>query len=180
VARRLPPEPSRRLTFMSAIQFSKPDYVDVRPGTMSQVHKALHSGRMVAVDHGPHDVATRLREISDELHLHYDPYEAVWIVMQARHMPDGSVKEHLVTTALECDGRLVERVRQITDSSYNLADELDAAEAKADRAHEQRQSEAFGDASEKLAFALQQDLGRHEIGRTAKSRAYVPRAFKPR
>jgi hypothetical protein len=165
---------------MRGIQIAQPDYIDIRPGTISQVQRALHSGQMIAVDHGPHDVATRLQEIDDELHLHYDPYEDVWIVMQARHMPDGSIKEHLVTTARECDGRLVERVRQITDSSYNVADELDRVEAQADREHDARQAEAFGDASEKLAFALQQDLGRHEIDRTAKSRAFIPRAFKPR
>lgn len=165
---------------MRGIQIAQPQYVEITPGTISQVQRALHSGKMVAVDHGPHDVATRLQEINDELHLHYDPYEDLWIVMQARHMADGSVKEHLVTTARECDGRLVQRVRQITDSSYNVADELDRLEAQADRAHHNRQAEAFGDASEKLAFALQQDLGRHEIGKTAKSRAFVPRAFKPR
>lgn len=162
------------------VEFSQPDYIEITPGTIGQVHRALHSGRMVAVDHGPHDVAARLREISDELVLHFDPYENLWVVSQRQAQGDGSVKETLVTTATECDARLVARVEQIASPGYRLADELDAVEAAADREAEQRRRETLGDGAERLAFALGRDLGRHEIGRTAKSRAFVPRAFRPR
>jgi hypothetical protein len=36
----------------------------------------------------------------------------------------------------------------------------------------------MGDASQRLHHALRTDLGRHEIGQTLKSRAFIPRAYR--
>lgn len=165
-----------------SIKLAKLDYIDIRPGTMRQVHRALASGRLVEVTHGPNEVGAKLREIDESLHLHYDPYELIWVVMQERSLPDGSTKEELVTTAQEedCDDRLVARVRQIASSSYDYVAEIERVEAEADKEHAARQSERFGDASERLAFAVSRDLGRHETSHTPKSRAFIPRAFNPR
>lgn len=150
-------------------------FIDIEPGGVRQVQRALASGRMVVVTDGPHDVARKLREISDVLRLHYDPYEAVWVVMELQALPDGSTRESLVTTALECDDRLVERVRQIAQPGYDYAGELERVEREADRAHDERRREQVGDVAERLRFALSKDLGRHETVRTLKSRAFVPR-----
>jgi hypothetical protein len=179
MARRLLPPPGRVGSAMT-IRFAKTDFVDIQPGTVQQVHRALASGKMIAVDRGPHDVATKLREISDELSLHFDPYQDLWVVVQRRHKPDGSVEEGLVTSATVCDERLVARVREVASPGYDLAAEIERSERDAEKAHEDQRREVLGDASEKLAFALSRDLGRHEIGRTAKSRAFIPKAFRPR
>jgi hypothetical protein len=153
--------------------FAKPQHIDIKPGDVQQVHRALASGRMVAVDRGPHDVATKLHAISDELRLHYDPHGDLWVVTQHRSNPDGSVSEHLVTTARVCDDRLVARVAQVASPGYDLAAELERSERQADAAHQARQGERIGDASERLAHALRKDFG-------VQRRAFIPRAFKPR
>ena len=139
---------------------------------------ATAKGHKVLVADDVQGVANALQEVSDELHLFYDTEQALWIVEQHTPMPDGSVKESLVTTALDLDHRLVHRIREVCAPGYDLAAEIERAEKSARDAHEHARREQLGDIAERLAFAFQKDLGRHEIPKTLKSRAYLP-AFKP-
>lgn len=152
-----------------ALHIARPEVIDVPPGTVGQVHRAL-SGRMVAIDSGPHDVATRLHELDDSLRLHFDPNEDVWVVTQVRGQ-----RESLVTSATVCDLRLVERVRQCMAPGYDLSAEIAKAEAKADRARQAQQDETFGDLADRMGHAFRKDLSRHEVPRTLKSRAFFPK-----
>lgn len=154
------------------------DYVDVQPGSIAQVHRSLR-GVNVAIADDVQGIAQDLLDISPDLRLTYNPHEAVWIVWQEIPLPDGATKEHLVTTTVELDKRLVNVVRRCCSESYRLADELEAAEARADRENEHKRMEILGDAAEKLDHALRKDLSRHENPRTLKSKAFIPAAFTP-
>lgn len=157
------------------------DYVDINPGTVAQVHRSLQ-GKLVAVDHGPNDMAVRLRELDESLRLTYHPHDAIWVVWQEIHLPDGRVKESLVTSCQEdeCDGRLLARVREVVQPGYDIGAAIEASEREHEKQREAERQEVFGEASARLSFALSRDLGRHETMNTAKSRAFIPRAFKPR
>jgi hypothetical protein len=68
-------------------------------------------------------------------------------------------EEQLVTTAQECDQRLVDRLRLVTSPSYDLGAEVDRAEAEKDRNFQHAQSEQVGEIGEQLAWAMRKDLG---------------------
>jgi hypothetical protein len=129
------------------------DFIDIPAGTVAQVRRAL-GGRMVLIEDDVQNVARDLQAISDDLHLHFDAAQDLWVVMQDR---DGT--ETLVTTTRELDQRLVHRVRQVCSPSYDLAGELERVEAQADRQEAQKRSERAGEVGERLAHAFRTDLG---------------------
>ena len=132
--------------------------VTISPATAAQVHRS-QKGVRVAVADDVQNVARDLREIRSTLTLEYDPIEDFWIVGDERTLPDGSIEEYLVTTAQECDQRLVQRVREIAQPSYNYADELERLEAQDERRQRQAFAEKVGPIGEQLAHALCKDLG---------------------
>lgn len=142
--------------------------IEISPATVAQVHRS-RKGVRVAVDDDVQNVARDLRELRSTLVLEFDPVEEFYIVLDRVTLADGSTEDRLVTTATECDQRLVSRVRYISGDGYDYAAELDRVEAQAerDRAHEFR--EQVGDPAERLAHALCKDLG------LTGSRAVVPR-----
>lgn len=144
------------------------DAIDITPGSVAQVARTL-GGLTVLVTEDVQNVATDLAALGD-FHLHYDPVEELYVVMQVH---DGT--EKLVTSARECDQRIVARVRQITAPGYDLAGELERAEREADMENVHELSELMGDRAERLGHALRKDLGRHEAVSTLKSRVVVPK-----
>lgn len=158
-----------------ALHLARLQHIDIEPGSVGQVTRAMSSGRMVAIDRGPHDVATRLHELDSSLTLHYDPYEDLWVVVQRLHKADGSEQESLVTTAKTCDLRLVARVQEVMAPGYDLSAEIAKSEQAAEKARLAERAEMFGDASEKMSHALRKDLSRHEVPYTVKSRAFFPK-----
>lgn len=153
-------------------------HVEIRPGTVAQV-MATKAGKKVMVTDDVQGVANALLEVSDELRLVYDTEQALWIVEQHTPMPDGSIRESLVTTALDLDHRIVAVCREVCSPGYDLAAEIDKSEAKAQADQEHARREAVGEHAERLAHALKKDLSRHEIPKTLKSRAFIP-PFRPR
>lgn len=152
--------------------------VPIQPVPLDRVRK-LRNGRRIVVTGDVGDVALRLKEVDDRFVLSYQPGEGLYVLELHTPQADGSVEEHFVGAYEELDPRIVERARQISAPGYDLAAEIERAEKEADRLHAHRQAEQIGDIGERLRFALSKDLGRHEIGRTTKSRAFIPRAFHP-
>lgn len=128
---------------------------------------ATSAGPMVPVDDDVLGVARDLRALSSSLCLRYSEAGGYFVVYQREPGPAGRVTEHLVTTAVECDQRLVTRVRKVMHPDYDLAGELTsgAAERKAARDHNRR--EQLGEFGERAAHALRRDLG-------ATNRIFVP------
>jgi hypothetical protein len=154
------------------------NYVEIQPGSVAQVMRS-RKGHNIMVADDVQGIANQLLEISDEFRLVYNPQEALWMLEQHRHLPDGSVREDFVSSFTECDHRILHRAREVSAPGYDIGAELEKAEAVSDAAMEARRYEVSGDAAEKLGHALRKDLSRHEAPTTAKSRAFI-KAFKPR
>lgn len=134
------------------------DRIEIRPATVGQVART-RLGKNVAVDADVANVARDLRDISPEFRLEYDPHGDFFIVSQVRVMPDGSEEISLVTTAQDCDQRIVRRVREITAPGYDVGAEMERLDREADKRKEHALTERVGPIAEKLAWALRKDLG---------------------
>ncbi len=126
--------------------------IEITSATLAQVSQGRGS-ELILIEDDVHDVAKRLREIHDSLRLRYNKQGEYFVVYQ-----DTGDGEHLVTTAQECDARLVERVRRVVSPSYNYGAEMDKAEAQADAIKNQEFKEQVGEISERLAHAVRTDL----------------------
>jgi hypothetical protein len=109
---------------------------------------------MILIEDDVQSVARDLQAISDDLHLHYDAVQDIWVVMQ-----DRDDEETLVTTASTLDQRVVHRVRQVCSPGYDLAAELERVEAEADAEQDRRRREMAGEVGERLSHAVRTDLG---------------------
>lgn len=132
--------------------------MEIEPASLAQVQRG-QDGRMVEVSDDVANVAQDLRALNPAFRLRYSEAGQHFVVYQVVHLPNGSTDEHLVTTAQECDPRLVRRVEEIMAPGYDLAVELDKADREAERRHEHEQAEALGPAAERMAHAMRRDLG---------------------
>lgn len=132
--------------------------IEIEPATVAQV-RATDEGDLVVIDDDVQGVAAGLRRIDPGLRLAYDRTQGYFVVRHVHAGPDGSVEESLVTTAMECDQRLVGRVSKIADDGYDFGAELDRLETSAAAAQESERREHVGEAGERLAHALRKDLG---------------------
>jgi hypothetical protein len=137
--------------------------MEIKPATLAQV-RAGRDGRRVLVEEDVLDIARRLTLIDDSLSLHWNENGEYFVVVQT----DRDGREHLVTTAQELDGRLLDRILQLVHPSYDLAGELDRLDAESERAADWRFREKTGAVAEKLAHALRKDV-------EAKNRVFLPR-----
>lgn len=132
--------------------------IDIEPASIAQV-KRTDRGKLVAVDDDVQNVANDLAEIDKGLKLSYDPDQDIYIVFHKRVEGDGSVSEHLVTTARECDQRIVWRVKEISLPGYDYAAELERVEAAAKKARDDQFREEIAPLAEELRHAMRRDLG---------------------
>jgi hypothetical protein len=132
--------------------------MEIQAASVDQMAQA-RDGRWVAIDADVGSVASLIKEIGDTLgvdfRLHFSERTGIFKVVQ--FMPDG--EEQLVTTATELDGRLVNRLREITSESYDLAAEAEKVEEQARKDFEHAQAERIGEVGERLAHAIRTDLG---------------------
>lgn len=128
----------------------------IQPATIDQVLQT-REGEWIVVHADTGSVALQIREIARDrgihLELHRSDYNGVYKVVQ--FLGD---EEQLVTTAVDADQRLVDKVREVTSPHYDLGMEVDKLEAAKDRDFEHQQSDKVGDAAERLAHALRTDL----------------------
>jgi hypothetical protein len=127
--------------------------IEIEPASLTQVIRGK-GGRLVYVDDDVCGYARNLRDIDPSLRLAYNEVGEYYVVYQV--LQDGS--EHLVSTAQELDGRLVERIRKVTSSAYDPGRELDLLHDAADREHGRQFTQRVGEVGERLAHAIRQDL----------------------
>jgi hypothetical protein len=147
--------------------------MDISPASALQV---MDSGDLIEISDDILGVARDLREIDPELKLRYSEDQDIWVVYQERRHPiTGELQmRQLVTTQRSplMPAALVERVRMVTNEGYDFVAEMERAEKKAKRDHEHELREARGPALERLAHAMQKDLGYDQ------GRVFVPRALE--
>lgn len=131
---------------------------EIRPASLTQVMEG-QDGRMLVLDDDVGNVAADLRAIDHRLVLTYSERSGHFVVMQVFEEDDGRVTEQLVTTALDCDQRLVERVRRITHPSYDLAAELAKGSETHTRARREALDEQIEAGADKLVHSLRRDHG---------------------
>jgi rubrerythrin len=126
------------------------------PASLDQLRQS-QTGSWALVEADVGSVAQQIQEIASDrgvvLELHVSEKTGIFVVKQI--IGD---EEQLVTTAQECDQRLVDSVRKATSPQYDLAAELDQVEREKDAAFESKRSDKLGDAGERLAHALLKDL----------------------
>lgn len=132
--------------------------IDIEPASIAAV-KRTDKGKLVAIDDDVVGVARDLKAIDAALKLSYDPDQDYYVVYEVRVLGDGSVEEHLVTTARECDQRIVWRVKEISRPGYDYAAELEKVEAAAKKARDDTFREELAPRAERLRHALRKDLG---------------------
>lgn len=130
---------------------------EIKAATIDQFRKG-QDGRMHLIDADAGGVVARMQRIDPGLRLRYSEAGDYYVV----YWTDGE-KEELVATYQELDQRIAEDLERIEhmqrQPGYSYAEELDKKDAEAKKKAEQAQSEALGDAGEKLAHAIRKDKG---------------------
>jgi hypothetical protein len=144
-----------------------PGIHEIEPVALTQVLEG-YDGRMIVVDDDVAGVARDLREIDPSLALRYSERSGHFVVVQIIEEGDRRT-EHLVTTAQECDQRIVARVRKITHESYDFVKELEADQQRAERERRDNSPVArmLDEHGDELVFALRRDL-------RVQNRVFVP------
>jgi len=129
-------------------------------------------GVLVFIDDDALSVSKQLEEMKfpegyGKLRLAWNEFREEFVVVQVKD--DGS--EHIVTTAKQADGRLIDRVRRITHPSYNFAKELEAIDAAADKKRDYEFRQQVGDYAERIAHAIRKDI-------QAKNKVFLPNGIR--
>jgi hypothetical protein len=128
--------------------------MEIRAASFAQVERG-RDGRLVTVDDDVLGIAQDLKKIDDKLHLRWSEAGEYFVIYEVSE--DGN--EHLVLTSQDLNPAVLDRVRQVSHSSYNYAEELDRLDAQVDRDFAYGQRQRFGEISELLSFAVRKDLG---------------------
>lgn len=133
--------------------------IEIAPASIEQIVRG-RGGGFVTITQDVCDVAKKLKEIHPEFKLQWSDNGEYFRVVQ----DTPGFRPHTVTTALEADDRLVNRMRALVKDPALNAAEAEADNAAVDAAHDHTLSEAVGEASERLAHAIRTDLRQGKPG----------------
>lgn len=105
--------------------------------------------------------STIIKEINDvdnRLHVKFNPRHEFFVLFAKEKTREGE-NEYLVKTFTKLDARIVQRVKEISDPSYDFIKEGEDLENKLDKEKLNRIHNKIGDTAERLAHALRKDLG---------------------
>lgn len=138
--------------------------IDITPASLDQIVRG-RGGNLIVIENDVNNVATDIRAIHPDLFLRYNDQGGYFVVLQdmgPNHRP------HVVTTAQECDQRLVRRVQGIVqgtiNGTYDYGAEIDKHHSEIDRINNAQFDENVGEVSEKLAWAIREDLRKSRPG----------------
>lgn len=126
--------------------------MEITPASITQVFKG-RGGRFITVDG---DVARELQKFDRELRLRYSHGGDYFVVYR---IDEKTGDEELVLTAQECDLRIVNRLREITQPTYDFAAELDRIDAARTKQIDYEKAQEVGEIGERLAHAIRKDIG---------------------
>jgi len=126
--------------------------MEIQPATLDQIVKGRNGKRhLIANDVG--NIAKQLKEIDPSFELHYNEKTSYFVVLQKI-----GNKEHMVTTAQELDGRIIQRIKEIVNPNYNYEEESIKVQKAVEKESEHRRKEQVGEIGERLAHAMRTDL----------------------
>jgi hypothetical protein len=128
--------------------------MEIQPASLAQVRRA-RGGQFVAIEDDVANVARDLHALDPSLRLRFSEAGGYFVVYQDL----GEGKENIVTTAQELDQRIVKRVEEVMQPSYDYAAELAAQDAKAEADAQERFNEQVGEIGERLFHAARRDKG---------------------
>ena len=122
------------------------------------------AGELVEVGDDVLGIAQDIREIDPSLKLRYSERQDFWAVYQEEcHPLTGEVlKKQIVTTSKVLTPELVERVRQVTNPSYDFIGEVEKLEKQRKADARPALRESIGEKAEKLAWAMRKDTHRDQ------------------
>lgn len=138
--------------------------IEITPASLVHVNRG-RGGSFVTIEDDVLDIAKQIQQVHPEFRLQYNEDGEYFRVVQETP----GFRAHTVTTALEADQRLVTRLRALVQDPDANRRAQEAEEARVDRHHDHKLSEAVGEASERLAHAIREDLRRAKPGNV-----YIP------
>lgn len=137
---------------------------EIAPATIEQV-RAGRGGKMHVLTEDAGGVAEGLRHLDSRLALRYSESGGYYCVYAREpHMQEG--EGWLVKTYEECDQRIVKDVEKIlhrwNQPGFSFADEMDKAQAAAEKAKDDEFKERIAEKAEHLAWALRGELGAND------------------
>jgi hypothetical protein len=142
----------------------------VDPASIDQIRQG-RDGRVHVIDADVGGVAEDLKRIHPGLGVRY--HEASDHYSVFFESEDGT-ETYLITTALQLDHRIVDRIREIDRdgrSGYDYAKELEEGTLKARERALAAFRDRVGEHAEQAAYAIRRDMGERYKGR-----AFIPRA----
>jgi hypothetical protein len=134
--------------------------IDISPVSLDQVQRG-RGGRLVIIDNDVNGVAKDIQAIHPDFFLRFNEQGGYFVVLQdmgPAHRP------HVVTMAQECDQRLARRVQKVVHPSYDPGADMDRHHDERDRINNAENADKVGEVSEKLAWALREDIRKARPG----------------
>lgn len=103
-------------------------------------------------------IVKEINDIDSRLYVKYNS-EHDFFVLFAKDVIEGNECEYLVKTFQKLDPRIVQRVKEISDPSYDFIQEANDLEKQRDDEKLYAIRQKIGDTAERLASALRKDLG---------------------
>jgi hypothetical protein len=140
----------------------------LQPASLDQFVESR--GRQVIVDASSCALVKDLKAIDSTLGVRFvDGEQPYFAVVQDLEFPDGRTEQHLVTTAQAyptsfgtftgLDGRVLERVREITSPGYDFAAEAEKSRLEYESSRRAKREDQLGEMGERAAHAIRKDLG---------------------
>lgn len=138
--------------------------IDITPASLDQIVRG-RGGNLIVIENDVNNVASDIRAVHPDLFLRYNDQGGYFVVLQDMG-PNN--RPHVVTTSQTCDQRLSKRVAAIVsgtlDGTYDYGAEVDKQHDERDRANNAQFTENVGEVSEKLAWAIREDIRRGRPG----------------
>lgn len=145
---------------METLDFSnlkvKTESFDIPLATTEQVIKAGDDYYIISARDSA--LIKEINDIDNRLHVKFNRRQDFFVLYAKEQTPQGE-NQYLVKTFTKLDGRIVQRVREISDPSYDFIKEGEQMEKEHEAAKMHKIRESIGDTAEKLAHALRKDLG---------------------
>lgn len=140
------------------------EMIDIAPASLDQVLRG-RGGKLLIIENDVNNVAKDIHAIHENLFLRYNVEGSYFVVLQ--NMGEG-FRPHVVTTAQECDQRLVRKVQGIVqghvNGTYDYGAEIERHHDERDRINNAQFQENVGEVSEKLAWAIREDIRKARPG----------------
>lgn len=138
--------------------------IDITPASLDQVVRG-RGGNLVVIENDVNGVAKDIENIHPDLFLRYNEQGGYFVVLQ--NMGEGR-RPHVVTTSQTCDQRLARKVQGIVhghvNGTYDYGAEVERHHDERDRINNAQFSENVGEVSEKLAWAIREDIRKARPG----------------